>query len=181
MCFFSSPVTIKTVLIAFFMFVLQRTCGATMVQYYADSIFELSFSSIPPHVATVWIGVVSVVGSIFSILTVDYMGRRFLLTFSFFIMAVSMAVFVGYLLIITEGRFTIKISFYIRIWGAKPKVSIHNWKLFWQKFFQFWWTWDQNWFNFFPKILVFVELEELCVSYMISPPPLWITFLISRL
>lgn len=85
------------------MFVLQRTCGATMVQYYADSIFELSYSSIPPNMATVLIGIISVVGSVFSVLTVDSLGRRFLLTFSFFIMSVSMAVFVGYLIIIFDG------------------------------------------------------------------------------
>lgn len=71
-----------------------------MVQYYGDSIFEFVDSSIPPNYATVLIGIVSVLGSLASIIVVDTLGRRLLLTFSFFIMAVSLAIFVAYLALI---------------------------------------------------------------------------------
>lgn len=86
------------------MFVLQRTCGATMVQYYGSSIFQLSYSAITSDFASVLIGVISVIGSLISILTVDTIGRRFLLIFSFFIMTLSLAVFNGYLIFMENGE-----------------------------------------------------------------------------
>lgn len=76
-----------------------------MVQYYADSIFEMTRSSIQPSYATVLVGILSAVGSAVSIIAVDTIGRRFLLTFSFFIMSLSMVVFVAYVaLIVVNGK-----------------------------------------------------------------------------
>ncbi|XP_065212241.1 facilitated trehalose transporter Tret1-like [Planococcus citri] len=114
-----SNVTIKAVLIAFFMFVLQRTCGATMVQYYTDSIFQLAQSSVSPNVATILIGIVSLVSSLVSIMTVDFLGRRFLLTFSFFVMTLSMAVFVGYLTMIQNDTSTSHSNY-----GLIPSITL---------------------------------------------------------
>ena len=75
-----------------------------MVQYYADSIFEMTRSSLKPSYATVIVGILSTIGSAMAITAVDTVGRRFLLTFSFFIMTLSMLVFVAYVaLVIVDG------------------------------------------------------------------------------
>lgn len=99
-----SKVTIKAVAIAFFMFVLQRTCGGTLVMYYIEPMLLLAHSSVSTGLATVINGISQLFFSLLSIAFIDNVGRRALLLFTFGVMGITMLVYTSYIAVITNGH-----------------------------------------------------------------------------
>lgn len=62
--------------------VLQQMSGAMVVILFATRIFEIAGSTIPPHIATIVIGVTQLAGAFITPLFVDRVGRKILLMVS---------------------------------------------------------------------------------------------------
>lgn len=77
----------KAMLISFGLMFFQQVSGINAVIFYTMTIFKVSNTGIEPEVATIIVGALQVVATAFATLTIDRLGRRFLLLFSNILMA----------------------------------------------------------------------------------------------
>ncbi|XP_061350579.1 probable plastidic glucose transporter 2 isoform X2 [Gastrolobium bilobum] len=78
----------KVVFIGSTLFALQQLSGINAVFYFSSTVFKSA--GVPSDVANVCIGVANLAGSIVSMILMDKLGRKVLLFWSFFGMAISM-------------------------------------------------------------------------------------------
>ncbi|XP_012464113.1 probable plastidic glucose transporter 2 isoform X1 [Gossypium raimondii] len=80
----------RVVYIGSTLFALQQLSGINAVFYFSSSVFKSA--GVPSDVANAFIGVANLSGSIIAMLLMDKLGRKMLLLWSFFGMAISMLV-----------------------------------------------------------------------------------------
>ncbi|KAF1886179.1 hypothetical protein Lal_00045409 [Lupinus albus] len=80
----------KVVFIGSSLFALQQLSGINAVFYFSSTVFKSA--GVPSDLANVWIGIVNLSGSIISMTLMDKLGRKVLLFWSFFGMAIAMVV-----------------------------------------------------------------------------------------
>ncbi|MBA0752568.1 hypothetical protein Gogos_001391 [Gossypium gossypioides] len=80
----------RVVYIGSTLFALQQLSGINAVFYFSSSVFKSA--GVPSDVANAFIGVANLSGSIIAMLLMDKLGRKMLLLWSFFGMAISMVV-----------------------------------------------------------------------------------------
>lgn len=79
----------RVVFIGSTLFALQQLSGINAVFYFSSTVFKSA--GVPSALANVFIGIANLTGSIIAMVLMDQLGRRFLLMWSFFGMAISMA------------------------------------------------------------------------------------------
>ncbi|KAM7256629.1 hypothetical protein ACFE04_012370 [Oxalis oulophora] len=79
---------VKVVLIGSTLFALQQLSGINAVFYFSSTVFKRA--GVPSDIANVFVGFANLTGSIVAMLLMDKLGRKVLLLWSFFGMAVSM-------------------------------------------------------------------------------------------
>lgn len=87
---FRLPQVWKPLLITSGLMIFQQCSGINVVMFYTVDIFKMAQSSLDPNMQTVIVGICGVVGTVFSVLISDIVGRRILLLVSGFLMSVSM-------------------------------------------------------------------------------------------
>ncbi|CAL0322177.1 unnamed protein product [Lupinus luteus] len=87
---FYSRVRFAVVFIGSSLFALQQLSGINAVFYFSSTVFKSA--GVPSDLANVCIGIVNLSGSIISMILMDKLGRKVLLFWSFFGMAIAMVV-----------------------------------------------------------------------------------------
>ncbi|XP_064543958.1 facilitated trehalose transporter Tret1-2 homolog [Drosophila montana] len=83
------PITLKGIGIAVMLQVLQQWTGVNAIMFYSTSIFEDVGSGLSGRICTILIGATQLVMTLVATLIVDKVGRRILLLFSAFFMAIT--------------------------------------------------------------------------------------------
>ncbi|GAB6027987.1 Facilitated trehalose transporter Tret1 [Chamberlinius hualienensis] len=76
--------------------------GAIIVTQYTVSIFKAADVDMDSHLQTILVGIMDVIGALLCTVTIDYFGRRAMLTFSTFAMTVCMTALATYFYIYEE-------------------------------------------------------------------------------
>ncbi|KAF5459026.1 hypothetical protein F2P56_023015 [Juglans regia] len=79
----------RVVFIGSTIFALQQLSGINAVFYFSSTVFKSA--GVPSTLANVFIGIANLTGSVIAMILMDKLGRRVLLLWSFFGMAISMA------------------------------------------------------------------------------------------
>ncbi|KAG6718627.1 hypothetical protein I3842_04G161300 [Carya illinoinensis] len=79
----------RVVFIGSTLFALQQLSGINAVFYFSSTVFKSA--GVPSTLANVFIGIANLTGSVIAMVLMDKLGRRVLLLWSFFGMAISMA------------------------------------------------------------------------------------------
>lgn len=82
----------------------QQFSGINAVIFYSQDIFDAANAGIPASISTVIVGVCQIIATYVSTLVIDRLGRKPLLLFSGFIMALSGAVLGGYFFMQHDGN-----------------------------------------------------------------------------
>lgn len=98
-----NPTTMKTFSLILSLFVIQRSCGAPVIVYYAQDVFQYASVNISTKLATVYMGIAQVICTATSVILIDHVGRRILLLCSFTLMIISLFIFILYLILISLG------------------------------------------------------------------------------
>ncbi|XP_050217208.1 probable plastidic glucose transporter 2 isoform X2 [Mercurialis annua] len=85
-----SRVPFAVVFIGSTLFALQQLSGINAVFYFSSTVFKSA--GVPSDVANIFVGVVNLTGSLAAMVLMDRLGRKVLLLWSFFGMAVSMGI-----------------------------------------------------------------------------------------
>ncbi|XP_050217211.1 probable plastidic glucose transporter 2 isoform X3 [Mercurialis annua] len=80
----------RVVFIGSTLFALQQLSGINAVFYFSSTVFKSA--GVPSDVANIFVGVVNLTGSLAAMVLMDRLGRKVLLLWSFFGMAVSMGI-----------------------------------------------------------------------------------------
>lgn len=79
----------RVVFIGSTLFALQQLSGINAIFYFSSTVFKSA--GVPSNLANVFIGIANLTGSIIAMILMDKLGRKMLLLWSFFGMAMSMA------------------------------------------------------------------------------------------
>ncbi|XP_022185512.1 facilitated trehalose transporter Tret1-2 homolog isoform X1 [Nilaparvata lugens] len=96
-------ITSKAIVMAIGMMTFQRMSGVSAIMYYTVDIFHDANTSISPENATILVGLLGVIGCLISALLVDRIGRRVLLIYSGFIMALGYTFMAAYFMAVHYG------------------------------------------------------------------------------
>ncbi|XP_031106351.1 probable plastidic glucose transporter 3 [Ipomoea triloba] len=80
---------LKVVFIGSVLFALQQLSGINAVFYFSSTVFKSA--GVPSDIANISVGIVNLIGSIIAMILMDRLGRKMLLIWSFWGMAVAMA------------------------------------------------------------------------------------------
>uniref|UniRef100_A0A6N2KNH2 Major facilitator superfamily (MFS) profile domain-containing protein n=1 Tax=Salix viminalis TaxID=40686 RepID=A0A6N2KNH2_SALVM len=83
-----SHVPFAVVFIGSTLFALQQLSGINAIFYFSSTVFKNA--GVPSDLANVFVGIVNISGSVIAMVLMDKLGRKVLLLWSFFGMAVSM-------------------------------------------------------------------------------------------
>ncbi|XP_022185516.1 facilitated trehalose transporter Tret1 isoform X2 [Nilaparvata lugens] len=97
-------ITSKAIVMAIGMMTFQRMSGVSAIMYYTVDIFHDANTSISPENATILVGLLGVIGCLISALLVDRIGRRVLLIYSGFIMALGYTFMAAYFMAVHYGQ-----------------------------------------------------------------------------
>ncbi|XP_023164409.1 facilitated trehalose transporter Tret1-like [Drosophila hydei] len=99
---FSRKVTLKGLVIAIGLMLLQQLTGINAILFYATSIFMEAGTNLDANVCTIIIGVVQVVATVIAILLIEKAGRKLLLLISAIVMGATTLVMALYFLWLTN-------------------------------------------------------------------------------
>lgn len=108
---FKTPTLRKFLLISISMFLIQQLSGGTFIQYYSQSIFEMTGSHLPPDICAIAIGLTAFISSFIIPFAVERYGRKKLLIFSLLGMSATHLPLGIYIYFTDQGVDTSKFSF----------------------------------------------------------------------
>ncbi|XP_075224989.1 facilitated trehalose transporter Tret1-like [Lycorma delicatula] len=114
---FNSKGTVKAFIVGASLLLGQQFCGIMSIITYTVSIFQESGSTLTPHASAIVVGSLQFCSAWVSTVLVDKTGRKFLLSFSFILMALSSAVLGTYFFIKSQ-------SVDVTNWTFVPIISL---------------------------------------------------------
>ncbi|XP_015898271.1 probable plastidic glucose transporter 2 isoform X1 [Ziziphus jujuba] len=98
----------RVIFIGSTLFALQQLSGINAVFYFSSTVFKSA--GVPSNLANGFIGIANLIGSIFAMVLMDRLGRKVLLLWSFFGMAISMAIQVAAASSYASGTYSLYLS-----------------------------------------------------------------------
>uniref|UniRef100_A0A1B6JZP7 Major facilitator superfamily (MFS) profile domain-containing protein n=1 Tax=Homalodisca liturata TaxID=320908 RepID=A0A1B6JZP7_9HEMI len=119
----ATPTDRKALFLIFIVGVVSFLSGQNAILTYStDTFSKFSNNFIPPDFITIAIGIVTLIGSLFSVVTSDILGRRFLLLMSSITCAISLLIASGYFYL--DSNTSIDVSSYS--WVAPVAIMAFN-------------------------------------------------------
>lgn len=108
---FQDPANVRALIVSLGLMIFQQFSGINAVIFYSNTIFASAGSSLDPNISNIIVGVVQVIVTGIATILVDKAGRRALLLFSDFVMALCLGVLGFYFFLKERGDDVSQISF----------------------------------------------------------------------